>query len=179
MKIEKNKMVSLIYELREDNSKGKVIEALEETNPMTFVYGIGRLLPHFEENLHALQKGDLFNFGLDSALAYGERSEDMIINIPLSVFESDGKIDENICQVGNVVPMMDKEGNRINGIIYEVTDTHVRMDFNHPMAGTNLYFSGKIVDVREATPEEIAGVNNSCASCGSHDHESGCDGSCS
>jgi FKBP-type peptidyl-prolyl cis-trans isomerase SlyD len=98
---------------------------------------------------------------------------------PSSVFESDGKIDENICQVGNEVPMMDKEGNRINGIIYEVTDTYVRMDFNHPMAGTNLHFTGKIIDVRDATAEEIAGTSNSCSSCGSHDHEEGCDGSCS
>lgn len=179
MIIEKNKMVSLIYELRENNSQGKVIEALEENNPMTFVFGTGRLLAHFEENLLALQKGDLFKFGLDSALAYGERSEDMIINIPLSVFETDGRIDENICQVGNEVPMMDKEGNRINGIINEITDTYVRMDFNHPMAGTNLFFSGKIIDVREATADEIAGTYNSCASCGSHDHENGCNGSCS
>jgi FKBP-type peptidyl-prolyl cis-trans isomerase SlyD len=179
MKIEKNKYVSLVYELRENNSHGKVIEVLEETSPMTFVYGSGRLLPHFEESLLSLEKGDRFDFALDSSLAYGERSEDMIINIPSSVFESDGKIDENICQIGNEVPMMDKEGNRINGIIYEITDTYVRMDFNHPMAGTNLHFTGKIIDVRDATAEEIAGTNNSCSSCGNHDHEAGCDGSCS
>jgi FKBP-type peptidyl-prolyl cis-trans isomerase SlyD len=179
MKIEKNKHVSLIYELRAGSSDGNVIEALEETNPMTFVYGTGRLLPHFEEKLLSLQKGDNFTFGLESAQAYGEKSEDMIINVPISVFETDGKIDENICQVGNEVPMMDNEGNRINCIVNEITDTYIRMDFNHPMAGTNLYFTGKVIDVRDATPEEIEGTNHSCSSCGSHDHESGCNGSCS
>jgi FKBP-type peptidyl-prolyl cis-trans isomerase SlyD len=64
MKIEKNKYVSLVYELRENNSHGKVIEILEETSPMTFVYGSGRLLPHFEESLLSLEKGDRFDFSL-------------------------------------------------------------------------------------------------------------------
>ncbi|MDQ1332741.1 MAG: Peptidyl-prolyl cis-trans isomerase, partial [Bacteroidota bacterium] len=48
MKIEKNRVVSLIYDLRETSAEGKVIEHLEENHPMTFIYGTGRLLPHFE-----------------------------------------------------------------------------------------------------------------------------------
>jgi len=179
MKIEKNKVVSLIYELRETNAEGRVVELLEESNPMTFIYGTGRLLPKFELNLLSLEKGDNFKFMLDSESAYGDRREDMIINVPLSVFQNEGKLDENVCRVGNEVPMMDREGNRINGVINEITDSYVKMDFNHPMAGTDLYFSGKIMDVHEATDEEIAGMNHSCSSCGSHDSDSGsCSGSC-
>jgi FKBP-type peptidyl-prolyl cis-trans isomerase SlyD len=53
------------------------------------------------------------------------------------------------------------------------------MDFNHPMAGINLFFSGRIIDVRIATDQEVAGINNSCSSCGSFSNESGCAGSCS
>jgi FKBP-type peptidyl-prolyl cis-trans isomerase SlyD len=145
---------------------------------MTFIYGTGRLLPQFESNLLALKKGDNFNFVLGSDAAYGERREEMIIDVPLSIFETEGKIDENICRVGNEVPMMDRDGNRINGIINEITDTSVKMDFNHPMAGTDLSFSGKITDVREATAEEIDGVYTSCSSCGSRDEKAGCNGSC-
>jgi len=178
MKIEKDKFVSLVYELRENDGNGRIIEALEETKPMSFIFGSGRLLPYFEENLTALSGGDKFNFLLDSENAYGSRREDMIINVPRSIFETDGKLDENICQVGNEVPMMDRDGHRINGVINEISDTYIRMDFNHPMAGVNLHFSGKILDVRDATPEEIAGLNHSCSSCGSHDSESGCSGSC-
>jgi FKBP-type peptidyl-prolyl cis-trans isomerase SlyD len=48
MKVEKNKMVSLVYELRESNSEGRIIETLEENKPLNFVYGSGRLLPVFE-----------------------------------------------------------------------------------------------------------------------------------
>ena len=178
MKIEKNKMVSLIYELRESGSEGRIIEILDENRPLKFVYGAGRLLPVFESNINSLNKGDLFKFSLNSEMAYGEKREDMIVNVPISVFESDGKINEEVCRVGNEVPMMDTEGNPISGIINEITDTHVRMDFNHPMAGLDLFFSGKIIDVREATVEEIAGTNHSCSSCSGSDDYTGCSGSC-
>jgi FKBP-type peptidyl-prolyl cis-trans isomerase SlyD len=179
MKIEKNKMVSLIYELRENNQEGKIIEALETKNPLTFIFGTGRLLPEFESNISLLSKGDTFTFSLNSESAYGERREDMIINVPVTVFEKDGKIDNEICRTGNEVPMIDSEGHPITGVICEIGDSYVKMDFNHPMAGINLFFSGKVIDVRIATDQEIAGKNNSCSSCGSYRNESGCAGSCS
>ena len=179
MKIEKNKMVSLIYELRENNSEGKIIEALEEKNPLRFVYGTGKLLPEFESNISFLSKGDNFSFALNSENAYGDRMEDMIIDIPATVFAKDGKIDEEICRMGNSVPMVDSEGHQVTGVICEISESHVKMDFNHPMAGLNLFFTGKIIDVRPATEQEITGTNHSCASCGSKGTETGCEGSCS
>jgi FKBP-type peptidyl-prolyl cis-trans isomerases 2 len=178
MKIEKNKMVSLTYELREGNPEGMVIEALEKSKPMTFVFGTGGLLPSFESKLSSLETGDNFNFVLDAGSAYGDKREEMIINLPHSIFENEGKVDENICKVGNVVPMMDTSGNRITGTIIEISDTYVRMDFNHPMAGVDLCFSGKIIDVREATDDELYASVNSCSSCGSKSPD-GCSGSCS
>jgi FKBP-type peptidyl-prolyl cis-trans isomerase SlyD len=100
----------------------------------------------------------------------------MIVNVPLNVFHTeDGKINEDICRVGNEVPMMDGDGNPLTGVISEITDDSVRMDFNHPMAGLDLFFTGKIISVSEATPEEIAGESNSCSSCGTHEHD-GCGG---
>ncbi|MEI6047912.1 MAG: FKBP-type peptidyl-prolyl cis-trans isomerase [Bacteroidota bacterium] len=164
MKIEKNKMVSLIYELREGDSNGRIIEALDEQRPLTFVYGSGRLLPVFESNINSLNNGDIFRFTLNSDMAYGEKREEMIVNVPIAVFETNGKINEDICQVGNEVPMMDTGGNPLNGIINEITETYVKMDFNHPMAGINLFFSGKIIDIRDAKVEEIVNMHNSCSS---------------
>lgn len=177
MKIEKNKVVSLIYELREDDSKGRIIETLDNTRPLSFLFGTGKLLPEFESKILSLVKGDSFSFRLDSEKAYGDRSEDMIVNVPVNVFYTDGKLNEDICKVGNTVPMMDSEGNPLEGTIVEITDEHVRMDFNHPMAGVNLYFSGQIVEVREATDHELNGHNHSCSSCGSS-QSAGCGGSC-
>jgi FKBP-type peptidyl-prolyl cis-trans isomerase SlyD len=178
MKIENNKMVSLIYQLRESDSEGRIIETLDDTRPLSFLFGTGRLLPVFESNINSLYSGDLFSFKMDSESAYGEKREDMIVNVPIAVFETNGKLNDEICRVGNEVPMMDTEGNPLNGTISEITDTYVKMDFNHPMAGLDLFFSGKILDVRDASDEEIAGTIHSCSSCASNDNQ-GCSGSCS
>lgn len=179
MKIDQNKVVSLVYELREDNREGRIIESLDENKPLTFIYGTGRLLPAFESNLFSMSLGDDFSFLLDAASAYGERREDLIIDIPIQVFKTEGdKVNEEICRVGNEVPMMDNQGNHISGIINEIHEDFVKMDFNHPMAGANLFFSGRITEVREATPEELQGDGHSCSSCSSSD-KSGCGGSCS
>jgi FKBP-type peptidyl-prolyl cis-trans isomerase SlyD len=176
MKIENNKLVSLVYELRENNNEGRVIEKLDDNRPLKFIYGKGMLLPVFESNINLLKAGDLFSFKLTSDSAYGDKREDMIINVPVEVFETDGKINENICKVGNEVPMSDSEGNPLTGIINEITDTYVRMDFNHPMAGLDLFFSGKIIEVREPTGQELTGTTHSCSGCGTEEHSdcSGC-----
>ncbi len=175
MKIEKNKMVSLVYELRESNEDGRVLEALNEARPLKFIYGTGKLLPLFETNIDSLKTGDNFRFSLDSGMAYGDKREEMIVNVPLSVFETDGKINEDICRVGNEVPMMDGEGNNLSGVINEITADYVRMDFNHPMAGLDLFFTGKIIEVREPSEQELSGASHSCSGCGSHEN-SGCSG---
>jgi FKBP-type peptidyl-prolyl cis-trans isomerase SlyD len=177
MKIEKNLMISLTYELHEGDSNGKVIEKIEDSRPLNFIFGTGKLLPAFESNLHHLSSGEPFNFKLGATDAYGDRMEDMIIDVPISVFQKDGKIDESICQVGNEVPMMDGSGNPLYGIINEITDTFVKMDFNHPMAGIDLYFSGMVLAVREPSHEELAGTTSACSSCGSGGN-SACSGNC-
>ena len=177
MNIENNRMVSLIYELRENDPNGRIIETLNETKPLKFIYGTGRLLPAFESNVSLLKTGDLFRFTLNSEMAYGDKREEMVINVPVTVFETDGKINEDICRVGNEVPMSDSEGNPLTGIINEITDTYVKMDFNHPIAGINLFFSGKIVDVREATENELDATMSSCSGCNGKEH-SDCSGNC-
>jgi FKBP-type peptidyl-prolyl cis-trans isomerase SlyD len=179
MKIDQNRMVSIIYELREASTKGRILEELTENKPLKFIYGTGRLLPSFEANLLSLSSGESFSFNLNSEQAYGDRREEMIIDVPISVFENEGKVDENICRVGNAVPMMDGSGNTLNGIINEISSEFVKMDFNHPMAGVDLFFSGKILEVREPTQDELTGMASSCAGCEGHSHDHGdCGGSC-
>jgi FKBP-type peptidyl-prolyl cis-trans isomerase SlyD len=178
MRIEKNRMVSLIYELREGNEEGRLIEVLDVQKPLNFIFGTGKLLPVFESNISTLIKGDSFSFRLTPEMAYGEKREEMIVNVPVSVFESDGKLNENICFIGNEVPMVDTDGNPLNGIINEITDSYVRMDFNHPMAGIGLFFKGKIIEVRDATDHELSGSMHSCSGCDSNGH-SACSGGCS
>ena len=117
MKIDKYTMVSLIYQLKEKNEVGRVLEELKEEKPLRFLYGSGRLLPAFEANIFSLESGDPFSFNLVAENAYGTRREEMIIDVPISVFEVEGAIDENICKVGNEVPMVDGAGNPFYGVI--------------------------------------------------------------
>jgi len=178
MKIENNRYASLAYTLHESNRDGRVIETVEEASPMGFVFGAGRLLPAFESNIEGLEEGAAFDFSLPAADAYGEVREEMVISLPRNIFEDEGVLRSEICYVGNMVPMMDSQGNRMNGVVVEIGDAFVKMDFNHPLAGTDLHFSGKVVGIREATPEELMGPESGgCSSCGSK--SSGCGGSCS
>ncbi len=153
---EKNKVVSIVYELRNGSREGEVVEQLKPETPLTFLFGTGGLLPRFEEHLNGLSCGDHFDFLLSSADAYGPVVESAIVDVPKSVFEIDGKVDENLLQVGNSIPMMDTEGRRLNGRVLKIKDEAVKMDFNHPMAGNDLHFKGEVVDIREATEQELS-----------------------
>ena len=150
-----NKVVSLNYRLKENNAEGKLIEETYGANPLVFIYGIGAMIPKFEEELAGKKQGDAFAFGIAAADAYGDIDENMKVNVPLDIFKQDGKIEEGLLTIGNVLPMQDNQGNRMDGKVVSVGENDVKMDFNHPLAGVNLYFEGDIVEVRDATPEEL------------------------
>jgi len=123
---------------------------------LVFLYGNGQMLPKFEEYLNALKAGDAFEFTLASDDAYGEMDQDAIIDLDKSIFQVDGKTDDEMLAIGNVIPMRDDQGNMLQGIVVSVTKDMVRMDFNHPMAGNVLHFAGKVIEVREASAEELS-----------------------
>ncbi|MCF8302636.1 MAG: peptidylprolyl isomerase [Bacteroidales bacterium] len=155
MEVASNKVVTLTYELKLDSAEGDVVEQVDKDKPFVFLHGAGNMLPAFEEKLKGKQEGDKFEFTLSKDEAYGDPSDEAIIDLPKNVFEVEGKIDENLLQVGNYIPMQDQQGNRLDGQVKEVGDDKVKMDFNHPMAGQNLHFIGEIVEVREPSEEEI------------------------
>ncbi|HLN52613.1 MAG TPA: peptidylprolyl isomerase [Lentimicrobium sp.] len=155
MTISQNKVVSLTYELRVDNNMGETVDSADASSPLMFIYGTGSMLPKFESNLKNLRVNDSFAFSLDPEDAYGQLIDEAIVDLPIEIFKIDGKIDEEMLVVGNYVPMQDNEGHPLEGKILEVNNEHVKMDFNHPLAGKTLHFTGKIVDLREATEDEI------------------------
>lgn len=185
MNAQKDNVVSIVYELRSGSPKGEVVEALSPQNPLTFLFGTGGLLPKFEENLSGLTAGDDFEFLLNSEDAYGPVVESAIVHVPMSVFEVDGQLNQELLKIGGMVPMMDSEGRRLNGKVLAIEGEAVKMDFNHPMAGNDLHFKGQITEVRQATEEELShghvhgGGGCGCGSEGGSCNDGSCnDGSC-
>ncbi len=178
MKVAENKVISLIYELRRDTKKGDIVEVLTEEKPLTFIFGSGNLLPKFEDNILGLGEGEKFNFSLSSDEAYGPKEDTAVVDVPLSAFENDGKVDYNLVKTGNSIPMIDNQGNKLTGIIRSIGNDSVKMDFNHPMAGAALHFSGMITGIRNASEDEIThGHIHTPGGCHSCNNEA-CDENC-
>ncbi|MFA6334769.1 MAG: peptidylprolyl isomerase [Bacteroidales bacterium] len=174
MKIGTNKVVALSYTLVVD---GDVMETVKADKPMEFIFGTGYLLPKFEENVMNKEAGESFDFKLSAKEGYGEENPDAIVELPKDMFMVDGKIEEGLLTIGNVLPMQDSDGNRLQGTIDEIKDDVVIMNFNHPLAGADLHFTGTVVAIREATQQELTqGLFGEKASSCSSGGCSGCSG---
>ncbi len=189
MRIAANKFVAVTYDLNVgEGEERELMERAVPENPLKFIFGTGAMIPAFENGLKGLEEGAEFEFTIEPKDAYGEYVEEHVLDLPKSIFEIDGKFDETTIIEGNTIPMMDSNGNHVNGSVLEVKDDVVVMDFNHPLAGETLHFKGKVIDVHEPTAEEIAALTapacgcgcESCGGdCGDHHHEDGCGcGSC-
>ncbi|GHT10660.1 peptidyl-prolyl cis-trans isomerase [Bacteroidia bacterium] len=185
MKISEEKMVSLTYDLTvdgEENGRKELMERATKEHPLTFMFGMGMMLEAFERNVEGLKVGDKFSFTLEPEEAYGEYIEQNVVELPKSIFEVDGKFDEEKISEGETLPMMDAQGNRMMGSVLEIKSEVVVMDFNHPLAGETLHFDGEVIDVHEPSPEEIAALSHEggcdcgCESCDSSEEEGGCSG---
>ncbi len=166
MKVGENKVVSMTYILREKDAEGMLIQEVTSDRPFVYLFGMGGLIPAFKANLIGLKKGDDFSFLLGKDDAYGVASEKNVIELPKEIFFVDGKFDEKSIRVGEIVPMEDEDGYPLSGKVLSIEKDTVLVDFNHPLAGMDLYFEGKIVDVRDATEEELAHGHVH----GDHDH---------
>lgn len=159
MKITANKYVAVTYDLNVgEGDERELMEKATADVPLKFIFGTGSMLPAFEDALKGLEVGSTFNFSIAPADAYGEYNDEHVMDLPKNIFEVEGKFDSEMIQEGNTVPMMDSNGNRLNGSVLEIKDDVIVMDFNHPLAGETLHFSGEVVDVHEASAEEIAAL---------------------
>ena len=140
-------------------------------HPFQYISGMGITLESFEANIAKLAQGDAFDFVIPVAEAYGEIDPEHILELPKDFFVVDGKFDSERVFAGNVLPMLNSDGNRLNGTVVEVKDNVVVMDFNHPFAGKDLHFVGTVTESRPATNAEIQEVINMFAG-------EGCGGGC-
>jgi FKBP-type peptidyl-prolyl cis-trans isomerase SlyD len=156
MFIEKNKVVSLTYTLRFDNAEGEIIEEIDNENPEKVLIGHENLFDKFETQILKLKQGDAFEFTLSPEESYGDYDDEKLIELPKENFFIDDKFDDEMVYEGAIIPMEDEENDiHAEAIVVAVDDKNVKLDFNHPLAGETLHFKGNILEVRDASAEEI------------------------
>lgn len=179
MEIKKNMVVAVSYELEVE---GKIADKAGSEAPLEYIHGSGMLLPKFEAALEGKAPGDGFEFTLKPEEGYGSYNPGYLARIPLEAFQIDGKLATELLVVGRTLPMLNSEGQVVQGTVLEVNDKDVVMDFNHPMAGKTLHFTGKVEAVREATEKELKeGLHGEylppeegCGHCKGGCHSGGC-----
>lgn len=159
MEIADKRVITLSYVVQEDNEEGAILETMDLNYPFKFMFGTGELLPGFEENLKGMEEGASFSFTLPPEEAYGPVREENIIAVPISVFQVGGILQEELLEKGKYVSLTDDRGQSYNGQVLDWDEEAVQVDFNHAMAGKTLYFRGVILQVREATAEELSRNN--------------------
>lgn len=176
-KIQPGKYVELGYDLFQINEDGSetLVYTTPEGDPEKFVFGVAGLIVPLEKAVEGLEAGGTFDVKVKADDAYGPVDPEKFVTLPKDVFEVDGKFDAEVITPGAVLPMITSDGFRVSGLVTEVTDTEVKMDFNNPLAGKDVRFKGHIITVRDATAEELQPAHECGCGCG-HDH---CDDGCS
>jgi FKBP-type peptidyl-prolyl cis-trans isomerase SlyD len=157
MIIEKNKVVGIAYNLSIPDTDGdmNLVEIVNETDPMYFVFEMSGLPEKFEEQLGGLEIGGEFDFTIDSEEGYGDFDPEAVVELPKSLFQMEGVEQDELLTIGNIIPMTNEEGEQMQGQLIEVGDENVTLDFNHPLAGKSMHFQGKVLSIRQATESEL------------------------
>lgn len=180
MKINQDKVAALSYELEVE---GAIADKATREQPLEYIHGTGMLIPKFEAEVEGKEPGDKFDFILSAEEGYGEYNPNYKFEIPVESFMADGQIRRDLLEVGRIVPMLNSSGQVIQGKVVSVGEEKVMMDFNHPMAGKTLHFTGEVISVREATTKELEeGLHgeflpqeDECGcGCGHHHHDGEC-----
>ena len=144
MQITKHKVAAIHYTLRDN--EGNVLDSSEGRDPLYYIQGIGNLIPGMEEGLEGKAKGDKFTLKVAPEKGYGELDEALVQEVPKKAFGDQ-----------EVKPGMRFHTDRGQVVtVTEVGNDTVTVDGNHPLAGVELNFAVEIMEVRNATEEEIS-----------------------
>ncbi len=183
-----NKYIAVAYELYTVNDgKSELVEKASAEEPFQFLSGFGTTIEAFENNIVNLEEGAEFDFTLTKDEAYGDYYDERVLDLEKSIFTINGHFDNDNIYIGAIVPLQNADGNRFPGKVLEITEDHVKMDLNAPLAGKDLNFKGSVVSSREATNDEIQAMINRMSGegcgcgcddceggCGDHDHDEDC-----
>ncbi len=147
--IGENRVVSIHYTLTDGD--GKVLDSSEGAEPLAYLHGRGNIIPGLENSLDGKSAGETLHVKVEPSEGYGEVNPDMIQVFAKDVFQG---VDE--VEVGMTFDAEGPDGSRYHLLVTKVEGDDITVDGNHPLAGVELNFDVQIVDVREATPEELA-----------------------
>jgi len=148
MAIEIDKVVSLEYKLTEKGGSD-VLDSNEGQAPLEFITGKSQIIPGLEKQLAELSKGDKAQLEVPAAEAYGEINLDAVDDVPKEQFAG---ID---LEVGLPLFGQGENGETIQVVVKAVNEDSVTIDYNHPLAGKDLVFAVNVLDVRDATADEL------------------------
>jgi len=146
--IGQNSVVSMNYTLKNDN--GDVMDTSEGKEPMVYLHGANNLIPGLEAELTGKTSGAAFDATIQPAQAYGEFSDELIQVIDKKMFDGSQEI-----EVGMTFVAQGEGGAQRQVRVTGVEGDDITIDANHPLAGQTLHFEVEVVDVREATSQEI------------------------
>lgn len=147
MQISANKVVSIDYTLT--NNEGAVIDSSEGRGPLAYLQGHSNIIPGLENALEGKSAGDTLNVTVEPKEGYGERDDNLTQAVPRQMFENADEI-----QIGMQFQTMTEQGPHIVTVV-SIDDENVTVDANHPLAGQTLNFDVKVVEVRDASAEEV------------------------
>ncbi len=150
MTIVKNSIATLHYTLKDD--AGEILDIADENNPFLYMHGVGGMIPGLEKALENGSAGDHIVVSVPPAEAYGERNPNLTQDVPREMFS---EVDDEEMVVGAQFQAQTDQGVEIITVAAIEGDT-IKIDGNHPMAGETLHFDVTILDVRDATEEEIS-----------------------
>ncbi len=148
MQIGDQKVVTLHYTLTDN--EGTVIDKSDDGS-FAYLHGASNIIPGLEDALTGKSTGDELTVSVSPDQGYGMRDEAMLQQVPKSMFE-----DASHIAVGSQFHAQGPNGEMLVVTVKDVQDEHVVVDANHPLAGVELNFDVKIVDVRDASEEEVA-----------------------
>ncbi len=149
MKVAKESVVAINYTLT--NNAGTVLDSSQGRDPLTYIQGIGALIPGLEAELEGKSAGEKLKVSIQPEHGYGLKDDTLVQVISRSQFEKGLKI-----EVGMQFETASADGHGMVVTVVEVTGENIKVDGNHPLAGEVLNFDVEIMSVRAASADELS-----------------------
>lgn|SRR5574344_46944 len=172
MKIEKNKYVAIHYTLTDE--EGNQLDSSIGKTPLGYVHGNGMLITGLEAELEGKEVGNKFKAVIEPKDAYGEYNEKLVLEVPRNQFE-----DGTPVEIGMAFQAQTPDGGVVIVHVINVDNDKVTVDGNHELAGKKLSFDVEVMEVRDATEEELNPPSCGCGGCGGEcGDDCNCEGGC-